>query len=487
MDGTESGYMDDSLVDRCLSIDLEVDPGEARIFAFAAVRRKDQEKAVFRNGNREAALDRLEQLASEAGFLVGHNIIRFDLPHLAAVRPRLAELAAKPIDTLWLNPLAFPRNPYHHLVKHHHDGRLQAGHVNDPELDARLVLKVLGNQIAAFERLAKETPAVLDAYHYLTTCAPGHDGFDALFAAVRKKPRLGSAEAGAAIMKLLDGQACPVRVREALGRLSSPELGWPMAYALAWISVAGGDSVMPPWVRMQFREASQIVRDLRDQACDDPGCHWCREKNDPRKALSRWFGFDGFRPEPKDDAARPLQERIVAEAMTGKSVLGILPTGTGKSVCYQIPALARFDKIGALSVVISPLVALMADQVQGLARHGISGCVTINGLLSLPERHAALDQIRMGDAAMVLISPSNCAILRCAPSLRSAKSATGSWMKSIASRNGGTISGRTTATSRASSANIPAIVSLRPWSASLRPPSRKSCAISGIISVPASE
>lgn len=405
MDGTESGYIDDSLVDRCLSIDLEVDPGEARIFAFAAVRRKDQEKAVFRNGNREAALDRLEQLACEADFLLGHNIIRFDLPHLAAVRPRLAELAARPIDTLWLNPLAFPRNPYHHLVKHHHDGRLQAGHVNDPELDARLVLKVLANQIAAFARLARQTPAVLDAYHYLTTCAPGNDGFDALFTAMREKPRPSTIEAGATIMKLLDGQACPTRSREALDRLSSPELGWSMAYALAWISVAGGDSVMPPWVRMQFREASQIVRDLRDNACGDPGCHWCREKNDPRKALSRWFGFDGFRPEPKDDAGRPLQERIVAEAMSGKSVLGILPTGTGKSVCYQIPALARFDKIGALSVVISPLVALMADQVQGLARHGISGCVTINGLLSLPERHAALDQIRMGDAAMVLISP----------------------------------------------------------------------------------
>ena len=405
MDGTESGYIDDSLVDRCLSIDLEVDPGEARIFAFAAVRRKDQEKAVFRGGNREAALDRLEQLASEAGFLLGHNIIRFDLPHLAAVRPRLAELAAKPIDTLWLNPLAFPRNPYHHLVKHHHDGRLQAGHVNDPELDARLVLKVLANQIAAFARLGKETPAVLDAYHYLTTCAPETDGFDALFTAMRKKPRPSTDKAKAAIMSLLDGQACPIHIGETLGRLSSPELGWPMAYALAWISVAGGDSVMPPWVRAQFREASQIVRNLRDNACDDPSCHWCREKNDPRKALSRWFGFDGFRPEPKDDAGRPLQERIVAEAMIGKSVLGILPTGTGKSVCYQIPALARFDKIGALSVVISPLVALMADQVQGLARHGISGCVTINGLLSLPERHAALDQIRMGDAAMVLISP----------------------------------------------------------------------------------
>ncbi len=414
MGGVEISHIDDSLVSRCLSIDLEVNPGQAKIFAFAAVRSQGQ-KVVFRSGNREAALDGLEGLASEADFLLGHNILRFDLPHLGAVRPRFAQLAAKPIDTLWLNPLAFPRNPYHRLVKHHHDGRLQAGHVNDPELDARLVFEVLANQLAAFATLAQETPAALIAYHYLTTCMPGSDGFDALFASLRRAPRPGAEQATKAMMELLDGHACPWRIQQTLSRLSSAQLGWPMAYALSWVSVAGGDSVMPPWVRAQFREASLIVRHLRDRACDDPGCHWCREKNDPRKALSRWFGFDSFRPEPKDDAGRPLQERIVAEAMEGKSVLGILPTGTGKSVCYQIPALARFDKIGALSVVISPLVALMADQVQGLARHGISGCVTINGLLSMPERHAALDQVRLGDAAMLLISPEQ---LR-SPSVRS--------------------------------------------------------------------
>ncbi|WP_106797452.1 RecQ family ATP-dependent DNA helicase [Rhizobium sp. H4] len=394
-----------SFVGRCLSIDLEVNPERASIFAFAAVRSCDAEKAIFRQGNREAALDRLERLASEADFLLGHNIIRFDLPHLAAARPSFTTLSEKPVDTLWLNPLAFPRNPYHHLVKHHHDGRLQAGHINDPELDARLVLEVLTSQIGAFERLENQAPAALIAYHYLTTSSPRTDGFDAFFASLRKAPRPGVSLAVQAVRELLDGNACATRVEEALQRISSPERGWPMAYALSWISVAGGDSVMPPWVRKQFREASQIVRDLRDTACSDAGCVWCRDKNDPRKALSRWFGFNSFRPEPKDEAGRPLQERIVAEAMAGRSVLGILPTGTGKSVCYQIPALSRFDKTGALAVVISPLVALMADQVQGLARHGISGCVTINGLLSLPERHDALDRVRMGDAAMLLISP----------------------------------------------------------------------------------
>lgn len=394
-----------SFVDRCLSIDLEVNPEQASIFAFAAVRNRDEEKVVFRQGNREAALDRLEEMASQAEFLLGHNIIRFDLPHLAAARPGFTKLSAKPVDTLWLNPLAFPRNPYHHLVKHHHDGRLQAGHINDPELDARLVLTVLANQIGAFERLAKQTPAALVAYHYLATCSSGMDGFDAFFASLRKASCPSVSTAEQAVRQLLDGHACATRVEEALRRISSPERGWPMAYALSWISVAGGDSVMPPWVRKQFRETSQIVRDLRDTDCGDGGCAWCREKNDPRKALSRWFGFDAFRPEPKDEAGRPLQERIVAEAMAGRSVLGILPTGTGKSVCYQIPALSRFDKTGELAVVISPLVALMADQIQGLARHGISGCVTINGLLSLPERHDALDRVRMGDAAMLLISP----------------------------------------------------------------------------------
>jgi ATP-dependent DNA helicase RecQ len=178
-----------------------------------------------------------------------------------------------------------------------------------------------------------------------------------------------------------------------------------MAYALSWISVAGGDSVMPPWVRMQFREAGLIVRHLRDTSCGDPACGWCVEKNNPNAALERWFGFPSFRPQPVDDMGRPLQERIVAEAMAGRSVLGILPTGTGKSVCYQIPALSRFDKTGALTVVISPLVALMADQVQGLARAGISSAVTVNGMLSLPERHDVLEKVRMGDAAILLISP----------------------------------------------------------------------------------
>ena len=121
--------------------------------------------------------------------------------------------------------------------------------------------------------------------------------------------------------------------------------------------------------------------------------------------MKRWFGFDDFRPAPTDDEGHPMQQSIVEAAMGGKHVLGILPTGTGKSLCYQIPALSRYDKTGALTVVISPLVALMADQVAGLEKHGIGSCVAINGLLSMPERANALDQVRLGDAGILLIAP----------------------------------------------------------------------------------
>ena len=91
--------------------------------------------------------------------------------------------------------------------------------------------------------------------------------------------------------------------------------------------------------------------------------------------------------------------------MAHKHVLGILPTGSGKSLCYQLPAISRYDKTGALTVVISPLVALMADQVESLERKGIGCCLTVNGLLSMPERADALDRVRLGDAGIVLIAP----------------------------------------------------------------------------------
>ncbi len=385
---------------RCLSLDLEVSKETGRIQAFGAVCANTGQG--YSGGGSASELSKLDELASDASFVLGHNLIAFDLPHLKAAKPDLHLLTLPAIDTLRLNPLAFPRNPYHHLVKHYQDGGLKRGQINDPELDSRLALEVFDDQR---EALRKTAPDLLTAWHRLTTPAPqGADrALDDFLSELRGARRPSDAEALAATFRLLEGNACGSNGHEAWPVAESS--GWPLAYALAWLSVAGGNSVMPPWVRHQFPEAGRLVRRLRDTACADPSCGWCRERHDARKQLKRWFGFDDFRPKPANADGHPMQHAIVEAAMQGNHVLGILPTGTGKSLCYQIPALSRYDNTGALTVVISPLVALMADQVAGLEARGIVSCVTINGLLSMPERADALDRVRLGDAAILLISP----------------------------------------------------------------------------------
>ena len=132
---------------RCLSVDLEVSKRTGRIHAFAGVRPDTGQSVVFPSAGRslDQALSELDDLAEGADCLLGHNLIKFDLPHLQAASPGLRLLRSPRVDTLWLNPLAFPRNPYHHLVKHYQDGQLKRQRLNDPRLDAPLALEAFSN------------------------------------------------------------------------------------------------------------------------------------------------------------------------------------------------------------------------------------------------------------------------------------------------------------------------------------------------------
>lgn len=412
---------------RCLAIDLEVSPKDRRVFAFAGVRADTGRSVVWAKRTRSAAVDNaslvvkegdevfetrrldsahdalreLDGLADGAELVLGHNLIEFDLPILRSVDAGLQLLQLPAVDTLWLNPLAFPRHPYHRLVKQYKGAPLVRSERNDPYLDARLALQLFGDQC---EALSEVPPKWLAAWHWLTTRGSPSVGFDRCFGTLRGAQQPSAGQAREAIRSCLGGHACQSQLRRAIA--DAPEHGWELAFAMAWISVSGGKSVMPPWVRHQFPAAGRLVRRLRDDACNDARCGWSRMRHNAAQELKRWFGFDSFRAEPSDsETGEPLQQVIVEAAMAGHDALAILPTGTGKSLCYQLPALSRYDKTGAVTVVISPLVALMADQVAGLELQGITSCVTVNGLLSLPERAEALDKVRLGDAAIVLISP----------------------------------------------------------------------------------
>ena len=82
---------------------------------------------------------KLDALSDGESFVLGHNLISFDLPHLATAKLNLRLLRLPTVDTLRLSPPAFPRHPYHHLVKHYQDSGLKQRRVNDPELEGRLV------------------------------------------------------------------------------------------------------------------------------------------------------------------------------------------------------------------------------------------------------------------------------------------------------------------------------------------------------------
>ena len=134
-------------IEKCIAIDLEVNRESGQIYRMAALRGDSTDKPfLFSGGHLLDALRELDAFAVGMEFLVGHNIIAFDIPHLQASAPGLRLLELPVIDTLRLSPLTFPRNPYHKLVKHYKDGGLLRFNANDPELDARICLDLFQDE-----------------------------------------------------------------------------------------------------------------------------------------------------------------------------------------------------------------------------------------------------------------------------------------------------------------------------------------------------
>lgn len=110
-----------------------------------------------------------------------------------------------------------------------------------------------------------------------------------------------------------------------------------------------------------------------------------------KNILKTYFGFDEF---------RPLQEEIVNHLISGRSCLVLMPTGGGKSICFQVPALA----LEGTAIVISPLIALMKDQVEGLKSNGISAAF-LNSSLSRDEEERIISDCYDGRLKLLYLSP----------------------------------------------------------------------------------
>src|SRR5699024_2499626 len=106
--------------------------------------------------------------------------------------------------------------------------------------------------------------------------------------------------------------------------------------------------------------------------------------------LKKYFNYDSF---------RTGQKEIIDDILDGKNVLGILPTGMGKSLCYQLPALM----LEGVSIVVSPLISLMMDQVKELKARHFPKVVAINRFLSYEERKEIYQQIHQ--YKLIFVSP----------------------------------------------------------------------------------
>ncbi|MCA9573041.1 MAG: ATP-dependent DNA helicase RecQ, partial [Myxococcales bacterium] len=120
--------------------------------------------------------------------------------------------------------------------------------------------------------------------------------------------------------------------------------------------------------------------------------------------LAEVFGFEAFRPSPTSPDGTPLQRLLVERGLRGLSTFGILPTGGGKSLCFQVPAEARYRLLGQLTVVISPLRSLMKDQVDAL-HHRMPHARAIYGGLPALLRPEVLAEVASGATGLLYLSP----------------------------------------------------------------------------------
>ncbi|MEP3386813.1 MAG: RecQ family ATP-dependent DNA helicase, partial [Reichenbachiella sp.] len=113
--------------------------------------------------------------------------------------------------------------------------------------------------------------------------------------------------------------------------------------------------------------------------------------SEAKDILKKYWGYDAF---------RPLQEEIIESVLEGKDTLALLPTGGGKSICFQVPGLM----LEGVCLVISPLIALMQDQVQQLKKRGISAAAVTSGM---PKREIdiLLDNCVFGKVKFLYVSP----------------------------------------------------------------------------------
>lgn len=355
-------------------IDVEVGLKDKRIHDIGALRYDD---AVFHN----ASKNEFFKFLNGVDYLCGHNIIHHDAKYLFGDNDCRWQL----VDTLYMSPLLFPERPYHKLVK---DDKLMNEQMNNPVNDCRKAKDLLWDEVARWNSLPDEKRMIF------ATLLRGNREFDGFLDMVRA----GTFNGGLPelIRDVYKGKICQHSDLES----HIHQQPCALAYALALVDTIDYRSITPGWVLRNYPEVEYVIKALRHTHCKE-GCSYCNTQLDVLYNLKSFFGYDQFRTYEGE----PLQEQAAKAAVDGKSLLAIFPTGGGKSLTFQLPALMEGRSVHGLTVVISPLQSLMKDQVDNLNDRGITAAVTINGLLDPITRALSIQRVLDGEASLLYIAP----------------------------------------------------------------------------------
>ncbi len=357
-------------------IDTEISAGDKHIRDIGALSMADGKKF------HAADIRQFQAFIGQSEFIAGHNIIEHDLKYLS---PHISFAGYTLIDTLYWSPLLFPARPYHALLK---DDKLQTDELNNPLNDAIKAKALFDDEVAEFRQTDTERKQIFYAL------LGNKEHFQGFFAFMGYREGVKHPEQ--AIRQRFTQDICQNSRLADIIRDNPVEL----AYCLSLINIGDRYSITPPWVLKRFPEVQRVMFLLRNKPCVT-GCSYCHRAHDSYLGLKKYFRFDSFRTYNGE----PLQEKAARAAIGHKSLLAVFPTGGGKSLTFQLPALMQGDSVKGLTVVISPLQSLMKDQVDNLEKAGITDAVTINGLLDPIARAKSFERVADGSASLLYISP----------------------------------------------------------------------------------
>ncbi len=363
-------------------VDTEIDPQIRRILDIGSVK---SDGSTFH----KTSVSEFISFLNGTQFICGHNIFNHDIKYIGKALKDAGINPAHIIDTLYLSPLLFPTKPYHALLK---DDKLQSEELNNPLNDSIKAKDLFHDEVAVFQQTDEELKQIFylllqdkkEFYSFFRIISYTSTGAD-IETLIRRKFKNEICE-HADLLKIISEH--PI------------ELAYCLSLAHSFILHKKIHSITPPWVLRNYPEVERIMFRLRNKPCIT-GCTYCNTALDIHKGLKKFFGFDSFRTY----GGEPLQELAVKAAVDNKSLLAVFPTGGGKSLSFQVPALMSAESVKGLTVVISPLQSLMKDQVDNLEKVGITDAVTINGLLDPIERAKSFERIEEGSASILYISP----------------------------------------------------------------------------------